>query len=310
MPRVSIIITTHSRPHLLPRAVESARQSGRDLEIVVVDDASADETRAVCGALRGIRYVRVERNKGVAGARNVGVLASEGEYISFLDDDDERLPGSLDMQVERLEAEPRAAMIYGQARVLDQSGSTAERLYPLTCPQGDIFWELLRQNFIPCGSAVFRRSCLGRVGLLDEGAAGIDDWDLWLRVAERFPVLATERPVCKWRRSSPGSGQASSSAAHMTRMSVRQFRAPWMRLERAAKASRSQRREAWRAFSGGMARHLVWEAMRAHAEGRTRQAATNLLTALRLLPLATLRIPFDWARIRGVLGRRRTVMHE
>ncbi|MET0625979.1 MAG: glycosyltransferase family 2 protein [Pyrinomonadaceae bacterium] len=302
MQRVSIIITTHNRPRLLSRAVASARLSGQDPEIVVVDDASTDETGEVCRSLPGIRYVRVERNRGVARARNVGLRASSGEYLSFLDDDDERLPGSLDMQVERLEAEPRAGLIYGQALIVGGGGAVAQGLYPSHCPRGDIFWKLLGQNFIPCGGAVFRRSCLMGVGLLDERVPGIDDWDFWIRVAERFDVIATEQLVFSWRRSSPGSGQGSSSGARMVRMAVRQYRERWMRLGRAAQASRSTRRAAWYAFSEGMARHLVWEAVRAQAAGRTRQAAENIYTGLRLLPSAMLRVPFDRRRARAALG--------
>jgi hypothetical protein len=302
MQRVSIIIATHNRPQLLLRAVASARLSGRDPEIVVVDDASTDETGELCRSLHGIRYIRIERNQGVACARNVGLRASSGEFISFLDDDDERLPGSLDMQVERLEAEPHAGMVYGQALIVGSSGAAAQRLYPGHCPQGDIFWELLGQNFIPCGSAVFRRSCMMCVGLLDERVPGIDDWDLWLRLAEHFNVTATEQPVFSWRRSEPGSGQGSSSGACMVRMAVRQFRECWMRLGCAAQAPRSARRAAWYAFSEGMARHLIWEAVRAQAAGRTRQAAENIFTGLRLLPSAMLRVPFDRRRARAALG--------
>jgi glycosyltransferase involved in cell wall biosynthesis len=301
MQRVSIIITTHNRPRLLLRAVASARLSGREPEIVVVDDASTDETGEVCRSLPGILYIRVERNGGVACARNIGIQASSGQYITFLDDDDERLPGSLDMQVERLEAEPRAGLIYGQALIADGSGAAAQGLYPKHCPQGDIFWELLGQNFIPCGSAVFRRSSLMCVGLLDERVPGIDDWDFWIRVAERFDIIATEQPVFSWRRSSPGSGQGSSSGTRMVRMSVRQFRERWMCLDRAAQAPRNTRRAAWCAFSEGMARHLAWEAVRAQAAGRTRQAAENIFTGLRLLPSAMLRVPFDRRRARVAL---------
>ena len=302
MQRVSIIITTHNRPRLLSRAVASAQLAGRDPEIVVVDDASTDETGEVCRSLPGIRYIRVERHQGVACARNVGLHASSGQYLTFLDDDDERLPGSLDMQVERLEAEPRAGMIYGQALIVGGSGTAAQRLYPRHCPRGDIFWGLLGQNFVPCGSAVFRRSCLMSVGLLDERVPGIDDWDLWIRMAERFNVIATEQPVFSWRRSSPGSGQGSSSGARMVRMAVRQFRERWMRLGRAAQAPRSTRQAAWYAFSAGMARHLVWEAVRAQAAGQTRHAAEDIFTGLRLLPSAMLRVPFDRRRARAALG--------
>src|SRR5688572_10955142 len=90
MARISVIIPTHSRPHLLPRAVESALAAGTDVEVVVVDDASTDETAEACRALKGIRYIRLAHNQGVAGARNVGVLSSTAEYIAFLDDDDLR----------------------------------------------------------------------------------------------------------------------------------------------------------------------------------------------------------------------------
>jgi glycosyltransferase involved in cell wall biosynthesis len=302
MQRVSIIITTHNRPRLLSRAVVSARLAGRAAEIVVVDDASTDETGEVCRSLQGIRYVRVERRQGVACARNVGLRASSGEYISFLDDDDERVPGSLDVQVEHLDAEPRAALIYGQALIVGDSGAETRHLYPEHCPRGDIFWELLGQNFIPCGSVVFRRSCLTSVGLLDESVPGIDDWDLWIRMAEHFKITATGQPVYSWRRSAPGSGQGSSSGARMVRMAVRQFRERWMRLGRAAHAPRSTRRAAWHAFSGRMARHLVWEAVRAHAAGRTRQAAENIFTGLRLLPSAMLSVPFDRHRAHAAVG--------
>src|SRR5256885_15564119 len=168
MPRSSIIIATHSRPQLLPRAVESARAAGVDVEVVVIDDASTDETADVCRALTGIKYLRVERNQLVAGARNIGLVASQGEYISFLDDDDTRLPGSLDLQIDLLAQNPDAALTYGRALYADHEGQVSDGLYPIECPQGDIFWQLLIQNFIPCGSAVFRRSAIESLGLLDD----------------------------------------------------------------------------------------------------------------------------------------------
>src|SRR5687767_6365924 len=102
MPRVSVIIPTHNRPHLLPRAVESARGAAADPEIIIVDDASTDETAEVCRGLSGVRYLRAERNQGVAGARNLGLLVSAGAYVSFLDDDDVRLQGTLDEQAKIL----------------------------------------------------------------------------------------------------------------------------------------------------------------------------------------------------------------
>ncbi|HEX8502983.1 MAG TPA: glycosyltransferase [Pyrinomonadaceae bacterium] len=284
MPEVSVIIPTHSRPRQLPRAVESARSAGEDVEVVVVDDASSDETADVCRKLEGIRYVRVERNQGVAGARNVGLLSSTGDFVSFLDDDDVRLPGSLGAQLAVLRAAPEAGLVYGQALYdvgADRSGSDR---YPQSCPRGDLFWRLLARNFIPCGSVVFRRACLFSVGLLDCSAAGVDDWDLWVRIAALYPSEALERPVVVWRRPAPGSDQGSARAVEMVELSTRQFQRRWLKLPRAAGADARQRREATRQFSKNMASHLAFEAARSLAYGHFLRAERCALAALRLHP--------------------------
>jgi glycosyltransferase involved in cell wall biosynthesis len=289
-PKASIIIATHNRPHLLPRAVESARAAGSNVEIVVVDDASSDETAAVCKQLSGINYVRVERNQRVAGARNIGLVASRGEYLSFLDDDDARLADSLDVQIEALEREPRAGLIYGRAIFANQDGTPGTRSYPTKCPAGDVFLKLLSRNFIPCGSAVFRRSCLARVGLLDDSIPGLDDWDLWIRIAEIYPVLSVETAVALWRKSTPGSGQGTSDASDLASMSVQKFRNSWIKLPRAVAAARKIRKDAWHEFSENMAEHLIWESARALRCGELRRALKNLSILPWLHPLTIGRI--------------------
>lgn len=304
MPTVSVIITTHNRPRLLPHAVASACGAGRGAEVVVVDDASTDETARVCRGLDRIKYVRLEENQGVAGARNVGILNSVGEYLCFLDDDDVRLEGSLDRQAAALESAPDAGMVYAQALVDEGDGN--RNVYPRRCPEGDIFWELLGKNFIPCGGVLFRRSCLARVGVLDHSTPGIDDWDLWLRIAARYPVLALERPVTVWRRSTPTSGQGSSRPAELVALSTRQFRRKWMKLSRAASAFEFERRRAWRLFSEHAAGQLVFEAARSLGGRQLRQARACLGVALGLHPSGLLR----WAagsalrRMRGRDGAR------
>jgi hypothetical protein len=270
--------------------VESARSAGRDIEIVVVDDASCDETAEVCRGFSGINYVRVDRNQRVGGARNIGLVASRGEYLSFLDDDDIRLPGSLDAQLEALAREPQAGLIYGQAIVSDQEGKAKRNSYPIECPQGDIFWKLLSQNFIPCGSVVFRRSCLSSVGLLDDSIPGLDDWDLWVRIAEIYPIMALETPLIIWRRSTPASRQGTSQAAGLVSLSVQQFRNCWMNLPRARTAPGRSRRAAWRLFSENMAEHLLWESARALRLGRPGQSLRDLSVLPRLSPLSLIRI--------------------
>jgi glycosyltransferase involved in cell wall biosynthesis len=264
MPQISVIIPTRNRCALLPRAIESARRAGSNVEIVVVDDASEDETSEVCRKWIDsgcIRYVRTRRRLGVGGVRNVGLISATAPYVSFLDDDDLRLPASLDAQVARLEAEPEAGMIYGIALYGDEDRKPTGDFYPEHCPQGDLFWQLLEWNFIPCATVVFRRACLARVGLLEEEAPGIEDWDLWVRIAELYPVLATEEPVAIWRQGNPSSGQFTSSGERLHRESRRLHRKKWLRLPRAVEAGSARRRKASLAFADFASQQLVWRAM-------------------------------------------------
>src|SRR4029453_14965273 len=114
------------------------------------------------------------------------------------------LPGSLDVQVDALKANPTAGFVYGQALLGNLECIPLEKpADPSVCPQGDIFWELLRHNFVHCFSAVFRKSCIHKVGLLDQTIPGIDDTDFWIRIAELYPVIAVEQPVGVWRTATP-----------------------------------------------------------------------------------------------------------
>lgn len=293
MSRASVIITTNHRPALLARAIESARASGREIEIVVVDDASSDETADVCRAIPGIKYVRVDRNQGVAGARNIGLVASSGEYVTFLDDDDVRLPGSLDQQIRLLDQMPDTVMIYAQA--IPEDGSGAQRQpYPRECPQGDIFWELLIRNFIPSGSVVFRRACISQIGLLDDSIPGIDDWDLWIRIAEIFPIATIETPVLVWRKSTAISAQGSSDTLDLIERGRQRFRQDWVRLPRFAGAESEKKRFVWRAFSKNIAEHLAWESFAAVRNAQIIRASRGLRTLLQLHPAAVTDLARRW----------------
>ena len=142
MPAATVVITTFNRSHLLPRAIESARGAGSDLEIIVVDDASTDDTREVCSHLPDIKYIRLEKNCGLANARNVGIAESSCDFISFLDDDDLRLPNSIDKQLTILSSDETSALCYGQTLLGDAERQIPTgQVYPGHCPEGDIFWE-------------------------------------------------------------------------------------------------------------------------------------------------------------------------
>jgi glycosyltransferase involved in cell wall biosynthesis len=289
MPKVSLIIPTHDRPQLLPRAVESARAAGTDVEIIVIDDASTDETAAVCRNLNNIKYVRVERNQGVAGARNIGIFLSTARYVAFLDDDDLRLPGSLDIQAAALEANPEAGFVCGAMIMADQDYQpTGEVVHPRH-PGGDAFWELLELEFpvMPLCTLI-RKECFLRVGLLNRHLNGIDDWDIFTRIAELYPVLVIETPVGIYREPTPFSGQGSSArAAQLSRAARHQLKL--LRLPRATSAPFSQRRAARKRMLNRIAENLLWKAAHYLPDGKIGPAYANISVALKLDPLSAVR---------------------
>jgi glycosyltransferase involved in cell wall biosynthesis len=289
MPSVSIIIPTCNRPQLLPRAIESARAAGTDVEIIVVDDASHDETAAVCAQLSGITYIRLERNQGVAGARNLGILASTAEFVAFLDDDDLRLPGSLDLQVSKLATAYQVGFVCGAMLIADQNYRLTGEVSSPPKVGEDAFWQLLELDFpvMPL-SVVIRKRCFLSAGLLNRRIAGIDDWDILVRIAELFPVMTMSEPVGIYRQPAPWSGQGSSvQSSQLARAARHQLQL--FALPRVTALSRSQRQAIRRRTSNRVADTLLWNAWRSLPQKEFGFAAANIMTALRLNPLRALR---------------------
>ena len=303
MPSISAIITTYNRAELLRRAIESAMKAASDLEVIVVDDCSGDETPEVCAQIDGIRYVRLSRNQGLANARNVGIAECSAEFIAFLDDDDLRLPGSLDKQLRVLEANDSAAFCYGQALIGEARRQlpTGE-IYPLECPQGDIFWELLEDNFIPMPSVLARKSCLIAQGCFNAGLTLIEDWDMWLRLSEHFVVAAVTEPVAIHRKATAKSNQMCSNSVELCKQALRVQQLALDR-SRARSASRTKCRSARRKFQNRAYEILMTEATNSIHEGDNRSARASLLGAFRLRPFRTLasgRLP--WLLMTGALA--------
>ncbi|HEU4401511.1 MAG TPA: glycosyltransferase family A protein [Candidatus Polarisedimenticolia bacterium] len=204
-PRVSVIIPTYNRSTLLCEAVDSVlAQTFGDLEILVVDDGSTDDTKAIVAARFGgspaVRYLRRE-NAGPAAARNTGLRASRGELIAFLDSDDLWEKDKLRLQVAQLDEHPEAALSFCDARIEGgrrDRGTRFEskRFQGDTTMRGIVEW-----NFPMCTpSVVVRRSALGVVGLFDESFACQEDWDLWIRIRAVYPIVYVNRPLLVIRR--------------------------------------------------------------------------------------------------------------
>jgi glycosyltransferase involved in cell wall biosynthesis len=287
MPSISVVITTYNRARLLPHAIESAQSAASDPEIIVVDDCSDDDTPEVCAKIEGIRYVRLNANRGLAHARNTGIAESSSEFIAFLDDDDLRLPGSLDKQLRALTLDENISLCYGQALIGDARRQlpTGE-IYPLECPQGDVFWELLQDNFIPMPSVLARKSSLLAAGGFNTDLKLIEDWDMWLRLTEHSPVAAIAEPVAIYRKASSASEQMCSNSAALLKQALRVQQSALNR-PRARAAKGKQRREARRKFRNRVYDILMTEATKSIHEGNAPSARANIFDALRYRPFRT-----------------------
>lgn len=189
---VSVIISTYNRSEYLLRSVKSVlAQTYENFELLIIDDASTDETTDVINSFLDprIRYIRHERNKGGPAARNTGIENSKGELIAFLDDDDEWMPEKLQKQVDLLSHAPaNVGLVYCGLLVIGPDGQTiVHKDIPFL--QGSVYEYLLRGSGIGTVSRVLvRRSCFDKAGFFDEQLKSCQDWDMWLRVARLFDV--------------------------------------------------------------------------------------------------------------------------
>jgi glycosyltransferase involved in cell wall biosynthesis len=199
LPKVSVIIPTHNRAHYICEAIDSAlAQTYQNVEIVVVDDGSTDDTRAVLKDYEDKIHYYYQENQGVSAALNFGIEMSSGQYLAFLDDDDIWFPKMLEVQVAYLEVHPDVGMVHADMLIMEEgSGDPRPRKRGLSrpIPSGYVFTELIQGNFIMGSTMVVRRSCLDKVGLFDPELRVAEDMDLWLRIAQRFPITYLNRSL-------------------------------------------------------------------------------------------------------------------
>ena len=221
VPRVSIVIPTYNMANYLPVALDSTLdQSCPDIEVIVVDDGSTDDTAEVIRPhLPHIRYFRQEQ-RGVAAARNRALELTEGEYVRFLDADDALCRDSLSPQVDLLDRYPQVALVHGQAHVIDSDGKVQDlRRSPLpsgaatVTPSAQAFRRLLRGCDICASTVMVRKTALQRVGPFQQECVPGEDWDVWLRTAAYYDLAYIPRPLAYYRvhQNSATAGYALSS---------------------------------------------------------------------------------------------------
>lgn len=187
-PTVSVVVPTYNRRETLDRAVESVLgQTYEDFELVIVDDGSTDGTRELVQSYEDdrIRYLRNEGTSGANAARNRGIRASDGRYVSFLDSDDAYAADNLAEKVSTLESLPDSfAGVFTPHRTLDDG-----RLRSQSRPSIEVveFEDIVRENVIGGFSCVaVRRDVFDRVGLLDEELKAAQDYDFYLRTLRHY----------------------------------------------------------------------------------------------------------------------------
>lgn len=188
---VSVIIPTHNRAGLLPRAIRSVlAQTYANLECIIVDDASTDNTPQVVRQFADERlvYLRHETNRHVSAARNTGLAQAKGDFIAFLDDDDEWLPTKLEKQISLLQqALPSVGLIHCWMDYYNSKGELVKAHHPTS--RGNVFARLLAAHSIG-GTPTFliRREVLETVGGFDESLPVGNDHDFACRISHHYEV--------------------------------------------------------------------------------------------------------------------------
>jgi len=238
-PLVSVIVPTYNCATCIGEAIKSVlSQTYGTFEIIVVDDGSTDDTKAVLAPFASrIKYL-YQQNQGQAAARNAGIRQTRGEFLAFLDADDIWFPAKLALQVQGFRNHPEAGLAFTDFLDFDESsvtGSSRFDTWPgvrawfdrhrvgdseIAC--GPMYEELLQGNWIHTSSTLVRRNVMNAVGLFDEALHGPEDYDQWLRIAKNYHVLCVDRVLTGYRyRPQSHSGAEESRGAYFHQGSLR-----------------------------------------------------------------------------------------
>ena len=201
MPEVSVIIPAYNHGRYLSQAIQSVQeQTYRDFEIIVVDDGSTDNTRDVVVSFgHSVTYIRQE-NSGPSSARNSGIRAARGQYVAFLDADDRWEAAFLERMVAALHAHPAAGAVYCGFRYLDELDNPLKVSVCRVVPPDRFRSELVRQCWLSTCSVVARAQCYRECGYFDESLRACEDYDMWLRLSERYEFVGVPEVLVWYRR--------------------------------------------------------------------------------------------------------------
>ena len=203
-PRVTVLIGAYNSAPTLPAAIDAVlAQTVADLELIVIDDGSADDSAAIGAAAarrdERVRLLQMPANLGISRSLNAGLQAAAAPVVAVQDADDLSAPERLERQLALLDAQPEVAVVGSRMREVDEHG--AELRPRTTFAPGDVRGVLLRFNPIPNTSAAFRRELVLAAGGYDPRYRYAMEYDLWLRLAERHAIFALDEVLATRRMS-------------------------------------------------------------------------------------------------------------
>lgn len=199
---VSVLLPTYNRAQYLAQALESAlNQSYQDVEVIIVDDGSEDDTANVVGTFSDtrVRYI-YQSNRGVSAALNTAWHTARGDYCAMLGSDDVWQPGLLQELVPVLDSDSSLAFVYARAQAMDARGNPLSQILGVSPKYPDAGLKSMLYGDAVCGLAcVFRRACVERVGGFNEALVANEDWDLWIRISEHYPFAFRDKILANYR---------------------------------------------------------------------------------------------------------------
>lgn len=252
--RISVVIPCYNSARFLDEALRSVHEQTRPVdEIIVVDDASTDESAAIARAAQ-VTCISLDRNRGPGAARNRGISSSTGDLIAFLDADDYWMPTHIEEVAGLLERYPASVVAFSRIQRFGEEDVVAPPYVP-EGPPSFMFWQLIEENIVAQSSAVVRREVL-RNEAYDESLRYSEDYDLWLRLARRFQFVCTSAVTAGYRV------HPNQASRNVTEMVLGRWRVKHRFLTRAKKIEAPEfvaqlEKQMLRAFSYGL--QTAWD---------------------------------------------------
>jgi glycosyltransferase involved in cell wall biosynthesis len=217
---ISVVIPCHNNAAHLAETLASVRaQTRKPLEVIVVDDASTDNSAAEVAKFAEARLLGLVRNSGVSLARNTGLFAARGEMVAWLDADDIWEPDHLATVAGLLEKHPDAGVAFSLTRGFGISEKVWEPLLPPLEPM-DAFWPSWRQTVAQTSTCVMWRNRIAALQGFDPTIRAVEDFEFFLRLARQHPFVCTHAVTARYRKHS-GSASRQVVLARMQEYGVR-----------------------------------------------------------------------------------------